>query len=100
MRCVSVRVDIICLHARCQWISGRKLIFYCKHSAASRKLLAAHQIEALILEPLGVQIWLPSIGQCMNCGAVSSHSFPEEVISELHKIVGRGVLLGSISLHC
>ena len=89
-----MRVDIICLHA-----SDRRLIFYCKHSAASRKLLATHQIEALILEPLGVQIWLPSIGQCLNCGAVSSHSFPEEVISELRKIVGGRVLLGSISLH-
>ena len=65
----------------------------------SRMLLATHQNEALILEPPRVQIRLPPLGQFLNCGSVGGHSFPQEAISELCKIVRGWVLFGVVSLY-
>ena len=107
MWCI-VSVDIICCYARCQWISGIGLIISLMHrclslapsvSVASRKLIAAHQNEAFLIESLCVQIRKPSLGQSLYRGSVSSHASLEKRVAELRKIVVGWVFLGAVPLH-
>jgi hypothetical protein len=46
-----------------------------------------------------VQFRLPSLGQFLNCGVMSGHSLPQEVISELRKLARGRILLGAVSLY-